>query len=148
MAPLAQQNSVAADILQRIQTSATIQHLSKMHLIIAIKDVGAATSKLTSLFSILELARKKTGNTQLPVAALQLLIEVGKRPETSMECLETATGLSQAAVSRTVKKLGKGGPSCPGAGLLEAYEDPEYGRQKLVKLTSRGKRFIKVILEL
>lgn len=127
---------------------AAFPHFSKMHLIIVIKYGDTATSKLTNLFSILELARKKTGNAQLPVAALQLLIEVGKRSETSMECLETATGLSQAAVSRTVKKLGKGGPSCPGAGLVEAYEDPEYGRRKLVKLTPRGKRFIKGMLEL
>ena len=77
------------------------------------------------------------------VAAVQMLLEVSLRDETSMTDLGSAVGVSQAAISRNVGKLG-GGMTFKekGAGLVEAYEDPKYRRQKLVRLTPKGRRLV------
>lgn len=53
------------------------------------------------------------------------------------------TGLSEAATSRNVALLSTGATfTTPGPGLIESYEDPEYRRRKLVRLTAKGKTFM------
>ena len=98
---------------------------------------------MRKLFKTLEYLRDKTGNPDLLVAAVQMLLEVSLRGETSMTDLESAVGVSQAAISRNVGKLG-GGMTFKekGAGLVEAYEDPKYRRQKLVRLTPKSRRLV------
>lgn len=57
-----------------------------------------------------------------------------------MKDLQSRVGLAKSSVSRNVAalshqhRLGK-----PGHGLVEAYEDPEDRRNKLVRLTPKGK---------
>jgi DNA-binding MarR family transcriptional regulator len=102
-----------------------------------------STNQLRNLFKTLDFIKEKTQNPELQVVSVQVLLEIAQRPETPMADIEAATGLSQAAVSRNVAKLGAGiSIKEPGAGLVEAYEDPEYRRRKLVKLTPRGKSVI------
>ena len=101
------------------------------------------TSQLKSLFKTLEFIKDKAQNPELQVVSVQVLLEIAMRPETPMADIENATGLSQAAVSRNVAKLGPGiSIKEKGAGLVEAYEDPEYRRRKLVKLTPRGRTVV------
>lgn len=96
---------------------------------------------LRNLFRALAYIREKTENPELQVVSAQILLEIAQRAETPMVDLEKATDLSQAAVSRNVAKLGQGlSLKEPGPGLVEAYEDPEYRRRKLVRLSPRGKQ--------
>jgi len=127
--------------------SFTFPHLSTAHLVITTKGIDTTASKLNRLSSILEMTRKRTGNSDLQVSALEMLLKVANHPGIPMVDLETAVGVSQATVSRNVKKLGKGSRSKPGAGLVEAYEDPNNGRRKLVKLSASGERFIEALMQ-
>ncbi len=98
---------------------------------------------MQKLFKTLEYLRDKTGNPDLLVVAVQMLLEVSLRDETPMGDLESAVGVSQATVSRNVAKLGVGMTfKEKGAGLVEAYEDPKYRRQKLVRLTPKSRRLV------
>lgn len=50
--------------------------------------------------------------------------------------------LSEAGVSRNVALLSVGASvNTRGPGLIESFEDPEYRRRKLIRLTSKGRRF-------
>lgn len=61
--------------------------------------------------------------------------------EMPMQEIEKVTGWAQSSVSRNVAKLGNGVSMAEkGARLVEAYEDPEYRRRKLVRLTALGKQ--------
>jgi DNA-binding MarR family transcriptional regulator len=53
------------------------------------------------------------------------------------------TGLSEAAISRNLAILGEGASrKQDGPEWVESYEDPEYRRRKLVKLTPKGRQFL------
>jgi len=62
-------------------------------------------------------------------------------------------GLSEAAVSRTIARLGDGIPMVPGRravkGLkwVESYEDPLRRTEKRVKLTRKGKELAHALIE-
>jgi DNA-binding MarR family transcriptional regulator len=63
-----------------------------------------------------------------------------------MEDIQKRVGVGQSSISRHCSRLGPGlTPRDPGWGLVEAYEDPEYRRRKLVQLTPRGKVLIQEI---
>ena len=55
--------------------------------------------------------------------------------------------LSNAAVSRNITLLGRGAPREPGLGLVESFEDEEYRRRKLVKLTPAGEALAKKVVK-
>ena len=74
-----------------------------------------------------------------------LVAEAGGRPIPQASIRER-TGLAESSVSRNVAMLSIGATaSNPGPKLLESYEDPEYRRRKLVKLTAAGKRFVEAL---
>lgn len=88
----------------------------------------------------LQIIRKFINNSELPMQTIQTYLYITKHGEVPLSDLEKVTGLSQSAVSRNVAKLGQGLTARdPGFGLVEAYEDPNFRRRKLVRLTPRGK---------
>jgi DNA-binding MarR family transcriptional regulator len=83
-------------------------------------------------------------NPEIQAQQILTLLHVGQVGELPMADLAELTGVSQSSVSRNVAKLGRGATSRDvGAGLVEAYEDPDERRRKLVKVTSRGRELIK-----
>jgi DNA-binding MarR family transcriptional regulator len=72
---------------------------------------------------------------QMAEIFLQLCVHGGDLP---MQQLEKITGWGQTSVSRNVSKLGRGIGERPGAGLVEAFEDPHWRRRKIVRLTGKG----------
>lgn len=69
-----------------------------------------------------------------------ILAEVARKAEgIGMQDLMAATGHSSSTVSRNVELLGSGSISRRGAGLVETFDDPEYRKRKMVRLTARGR---------
>ena len=64
-----------------------------------------------------------------------------------MQDIADNLGLAQSSISRNVANLSDWTRHHKkGHGLLEAYEDPMERRRKLVKLTTKGKKFAKSLL--
>ena len=96
-------------------------------------------SPLTATAKTIQTVIRYTENSKMPLQQLSILLYVAQFSEVPMSDLIRAAGVEQASVSRNVAILGQGlSPREKGYGLIEAYEDPEYRRRKLVKLTARG----------
>ncbi len=68
--------------------------------------------------------------------------------EMPMQDLARATGRSGSSITRAVVKLGAGSFRAPGYGWLEAREDPQWRRRKLVRLTESGRQVAKSLIDL
>lgn len=68
--------------------------------------------------------------------------------EMPMQELARATGRSGSSITRAVVKLGAGSFGVPGYGWLEAREDPQWRRRKLVRLTEQGRQVARSLLDL
>lgn len=84
-------------------------------------------------------------DAEMQAQSIAVLLKVAKHPvPIKMSEIATELGLSQSTVSRNVAFLGDWNRRKEeGHKLLEAYEDPMERRRKLVRLTSKGKRFLK-----
>jgi DNA-binding MarR family transcriptional regulator len=84
-------------------------------------------------------------DAEMQAQSIAVLLKVAKHPvPIKMSEIATELGLSQSTVSRNVAFLGDWNRRKEeGHKLLEAFEDPMERRRKLVRLTSKGKRFLK-----
>jgi len=84
-------------------------------------------------------------DAEMQAQSIAVLLKVAKHPvPIKMSEIATELGLSQSTVSRNVAFLGDWNRRKEeGHKLLEAYEDPMERRRKLVRLTAKGKRFLK-----
>ena len=84
-------------------------------------------------------------DAEMQAQSIAVLLKVAKHPvPIKMSEIATELGLSQSTVSRNVAYLGDWNRRKEaGHKLLEAYEDPMERRRKLVRLTEKGKRFLK-----
>jgi DNA-binding MarR family transcriptional regulator len=57
-----------------------------------------------------------------------------------MQDVARITARSGSSITRAVVKLGAGSFRSAGYGWVEAYEDPQWRRRKLVRLTDEGRR--------
>ncbi|PAV24486.1 DNA-binding MarR family transcriptional regulator [Tamilnaduibacter salinus] len=78
---------------------------------------------------------------RMEAQTLDALAVVAKNPGIAIIDLADRIGVSEAAASRTVSKLGPGSPKKLGLGLIYRYESPENRRFKQVELTDRGRQF-------
>jgi DNA-binding MarR family transcriptional regulator len=100
-----------------------------------------------SLLSALATARELFQQQDVQVQTLIALLEIARRGgECTMQDVSDAVGMSQPATSRQVQKLGDGLPREPGLGFVEAFEDPDWRRRKLVRLTAKGRTAVHHIL--
>lgn len=72
----------------------------------------------------------------------------GHGGEMPMQDLARVTGRSGSSITRAVVKLGAGSFRAPGYGWVEAYEDPQWRRRKLVRLTESGRQVSARLLDL
>lgn len=102
----------------------------------------------SSLLKIIERFREIDGEMQ--AQAMAVLLKVAKSPlPLRMAEIAEELGLSQSTISRNVAYLGDWNRRREaGHKLVEAYEDPAERRRKLVRLTAKGKRFVKSLNEI
>ena len=102
----------------------------------------------SSLLKIIERFREIDGEMQ--AQAMAVLLKVAKSPlPLKMAEIAEELGLSQSTISRNVAYLGDWNRRREaGHKLVEAYEDPAERRRKLVRLTAKGKRFVKSLNEI
>ena len=102
----------------------------------------------SSLLKVIERFREIDGEMQ--AQAIAVLLKVAKNPlPLKMAEIAEELGLSQSTISRNVAYLGDWNRRKEaGHKLLEAFEDPAERRRKLVRLTAKGKRFVKSLNEI
>jgi DNA-binding MarR family transcriptional regulator len=97
---------------------------------------------------LLEEFRKLDQELQMQAAVTFLLIaEAGDEGIRQLD-LQNRLGMSQASASRNVALLTKvhwRGPKYEGHDLVAREEDPNDRRNKIVRLTARGRRFLSTI---
>lgn len=92
-----------------------------------LRDVTAAWASMTSY-------------PDVPHHWIRVLIELGMRGgEMPMEEMSRVTETSPSSITRIAVRLGPGDKTQTGLGWLEAYEDPDWRRRKLVRLTPKGR---------
>lgn len=101
------------------------------------KILMTKTTGLAVLLAGVEALRRDLDD-EVPAQTIACFCQIAMRGEMPMYDLIDLMGVSNAAVSRNITKLGNGSPREPGLKLVEAYEDPEWRRRKLVKLTAKG----------
>lgn len=88
-------------------------------------------------FAILQEFRKL--DPEIPLQTASAFMLVASRPGVSMDEIGRTLNMSQASVSRNVAALSvMQKKDKPGHGLVQAKEDPEDRRRKLVDLTEKG----------
>lgn len=87
---------------------------------------------------------------EMQAQSIAVLLKVAKHPlPIKMADIALELGLSQSTVSRNVAFLGEWNRHREkGHGFLEAFEDPQERRRKLVKLTAKGARFLTSLSDL
>ena len=110
----------------------------------AVNDHEAASA----LLRVVERFREIDGEMQ--AQAIAVLLKGAKNPlPLKMAEIAEELGLSQSTISRNVAYLGDWNRRKEaGHKLVEAYEDPAERRRKLVRLTAKGKRFVKSLNEI
>jgi DNA-binding MarR family transcriptional regulator len=103
------------------------------------------TKPLAVLIEGIEALREYTSNPEIPAQHMLTFLHISLASEMPMADLMKRIGTSQASVSRNVRELSQGAPHKPGAGLVEAYEDPYFRARKLVRLTAKGRRLCEEI---
>ena len=108
----------------------------------------SSSSGVISSKKIVERFREIDGEMQ--AQAMAVLLKVAKSPlPIKVHDIAVELGLSQSTVSRNVAYLGDWNERKEaGHKLVEAYEDPAERRRKLVRLTAKGKRFVKSLNEI
>ena len=82
--------------------------------------------------------------THQPLHFAQVFLVVAAHDDgCTFDEIQSTLGLTNSAVSRTVKALGgTSRKQTPGYGLLTTQRDPREGRRYLVKLTGSGKKLL------
>lgn len=106
-------------------------------------------ANLSKLAKVIVLLQTELNNPEMQAQTMLTLINVMRQGELAMAELEKSVGVSQAAISRNISRLSDGlPPDFKGPHVVEAYEDPMYRRRKIVKLTPKGDRLRKKLVEM
>lgn len=92
----------------------------------------------------LEAFREFTGDGDVQVQAIQVFLKIvlAGGATANFEDIAKATGISQASVSRNIKKMAKGPRETPGYGLIIVELDPYDSRRRVITLSERGKQLV------
>lgn len=111
---------------------------------------AAPDSQLSADIMLKIVERFREVDAEMQAQSMAVLLKVAKHPvPIKMAEIAEELGLSQSTVSRNVAYLGDWNRRKEaGHKLLEAYEDPAERRRKLVRLTAKGRRFVKSLNEI
>ena len=85
----------------------------------------------------------------LPVHHARVLVWLAQRESATYREIEEATGLSNAAVSRTLNSLSEESPHRKSTlGLVEIYRDNKEGRRYRARLNHKGQAFVGAVAAL
>lgn len=92
----------------------------------------------------LEAFREFTGDGDVQVQTIQTFLKVvmAGGATANFDDIAKATGVSQAAISRNIKKMAKGPRETPGYGLIIVELDPYDSRRRIISLSPRGKDLV------
>lgn len=85
---------------------------------------------------------------EFPPQLMQLLLTVAMNPNATMTTIGEKSNLTLSQVSRHVERLGHRWGREAGHDLVETVENPDDRRQKLVKLTHKGEKFVQTLIGL
>jgi DNA-binding MarR family transcriptional regulator len=94
------------------------------------------------------LARAREIDPQIEIHQVQLLLEIARKPLSTMRELADATDLALSSISRNLDALGdihRFGK--PGLGLVAKDRDPREVRRMVAWLTPKGKEVVSRLLE-
>ena len=99
-------------------------------------------ASLRGIASALEALRHQTGNENLTLPQIMILLWVGIKNDVPQSELESVTQLTGAGVSRILfDQMGPGGMN-----LVATRPDSENRRKSIVSLTSQGRRAVSAML--
>lgn len=96
---------------------------------------------LSIVSEALEAFREFTGDGDVQVQTIQIFLKIvlAGTATASFDDLSRATGVSQAAVSRNIKKMATGPRMTEGYGLITVELDPYDARRRIISLSPRGR---------
>ena len=95
-------------------------------------------ASVTTLRRLTDLWFSTMGRSEVEMTTLQvfLIVAEGQGRPVPQSSIKDRTGLSEAATSRNIAMLSVGATATSKAPrIIESYEDPEYRRRKLVRMT-------------
>jgi len=102
-----------------------------------------------NLLKIIEEMRKFDSHMESQTIAVFFYVSLyGDKDGVSMQTISTKLGIAQSSVSRNCYKLSDKTRGGLGIGLLQAFEDPDERRRKLVRLTAKGRRVFSTLSDL
>jgi DNA-binding MarR family transcriptional regulator len=107
--------------------------------------ISAAAVKLDPIFRIMDEARRIYPS--MTVTQLMVFCLVAANPYIGQADLEVKTGISDASASRIVALLSQhGNRGTEPLNLISLETDPKDRRRRIMTLTSKGERFIELML--
>jgi DNA-binding MarR family transcriptional regulator len=102
---------------------------------------------LTTLSDALTAFKNFTGDGDVQIQTIQTFLKVALNggATANFEDIAKAAGVTQASVSRNIKKLATGPRAQVGYGLITVELDPYDSRRRLIKLSARGHELIRFI---
>lgn len=99
---------------------------------------------LAFVSSALEAFREFTGDGDVQVQTIQVFLKIVLAGGASINYgeLEKSVGVSQAAISRNIKKLTEGPRATEGYGLITVTLDPYDSRRRIIAISERGTALI------
>ena len=94
---------------------------------------------------ILNLLKRFRGlDPEISAQEIALFLKIADNKDISLTALADDLKISQSSVSRNIMKLSEiNRHRTEGLGLVETFENPENRREKLVRLTAKGRQFFK-----
>jgi DNA-binding MarR family transcriptional regulator len=105
------------------------------------------STPLRILSEALEAFKDFTGDADVQIQTIQIFLRVvlAGGATANFEDLAKASGVSQASVSRNLKKMAKGPRETPGYGLIVVELDPYDSRRRIISLSERGTQLVAVM---
>lgn len=102
------------------------------------------TTPLLVVSAALEAFREFTKDGDVQVQTIQIFLKIVLAGDASISYvdLEKVVGISQAAISRNIKKLTAGPRETSGYGLITVELDPYDSRRRIIKISQKGKDLV------